>query len=239
SMTPEDGLKVRSAVMEHPELVFLVAFQRRFDPSYLYAKQLVRSGALGRIVLYRAYSRDCICYMDGSLKHSPGSGGSFMDMAVHDIDLARWFVESEPESLWAMGGCYEVPEFARYNDTDNASVMMKFKNEAMAFIFVGKTAPNGYNVEAEIVGTKASLRIGAVPAKNLVEIIDSTGIRRECSMNFMERFKDAYAGEIQEFVNCVASGRKPEITVDDAIKASEIGLACQRSFESGELVKMS
>ena len=101
------------------------------------------------------------------------------------------------------------------------------------FLFAGRTAPHGYNVETEIIGTRGILRIASVPQKNLVEILDNSGVRRECSENFLERFESSYINEMQEFVDCICQGRKPDVTVYDGTAVSEIAYKCKESFESG------
>jgi len=136
-----------------------------------------------------------------------------------------------------IGGCYAHPEFAQYNDGDNVSALMKFKDGSMVFLFAGRTAPHGYNVETEIIGTKRILRIASVPQKNHVEILDNYGVRRECSENFLERFEDSYINEMQEFIDCIKEGRKPEVTAYDGRRVSEIAYKCKESFESGEMLK--
>ncbi|MCL1993590.1 MAG: inositol 2-dehydrogenase [Spirochaetes bacterium] len=229
--------KAEKAVMAHPDLVFMLGFMRRFDESYKYARQKVLAGDIGKIVLFRSYSQDPEKFIDGAIAYAPHSGGLFLDMAVHDIDLARWFTGSEPVSAYAIGGCYAHNEFAEHNDGDNAACLLKFKDGCMAFLFAGRTAPHGYNVETEIVGTKGTLRIASVPQKNLVEVLDSHGVRRECSENFLERFAAAYINEVQEFVDCIIEERKPEVTVQDGTRVSEIAYACKSAFESGELMR--
>ena len=159
-----------------------------------------------------------------------------MDMAVHDIDLVRWFTGKEPKKIWAIGGCYAYPEFAEHNDGDNVSCLMKLEDDTMAFLLAGRTAPHGYNVETEVMGTKGTLRIASVPQKNLVEIIDKSGVRKECSQTFHERFETAYLRELTEFVACIHEGRQPEISVFDGTRALEIASKCKASFETGEAV---
>lgn len=233
----QDSAQARRAVRRHPDRVFMLGFMRRYDPSYMYAKQKVDEGAIGSPILFRSYSVDPISAIDGILEYLPHSAGQFVDMAVHDIDLARWFLRSEPKSIYAMGGCYAYPQFAEYGDGDNVAALMQFENDAMAFFLAGRTAAHGYNVESEIIGTKATLRIGSVPQKNLVEIIGPEGITKECSQSFQERFGQAYVNELQEFVDCIHEGRKPEITVDDGVRASEIAELATRSFQNNELIK--
>jgi myo-inositol 2-dehydrogenase/D-chiro-inositol 1-dehydrogenase len=229
--------EAEKAVEAHKELVFMLGFMRRFDESYQYARDKVAAGEIGKPVLFRSYSQDPEKNIAGAIAFGPHSGGEFLDMAVHDIDLARWFTGSEPETAYAIGGCYAHPEYASWNDGDNVSCLMKFKNDCMVFLFAGRTAPHGYNVETEIIGTKGILRIASVPQKNLVEVLDGGGVRRECSQNFLERFDTAYVNEVQEFVDCIIEGRKPEVTVYDGTKVSEIAYTCKAAFESGELVR--
>lgn len=228
--------ETEKVVNKYPKLVFLLGFMRRYDPSYVYAKEKVDAGEIGRVIMLRSYSQDPDRYIDGAIAYAPHSGGQFLDMAVHDIDLARWFIGSEPQKAWAIGGCYAYPQFAQYNDGDNVSCLMQFEKDEMAFLFAGRTAPHGYNVETEIMGTKGTLRIASVPQKNLVEILDVHGVRKECSQSFHERFETAYLNEMREFVSCIQQGRTPEVSVADGVKVLEIAYQCKASFESGELV---
>ena len=162
----------------------------------------------------------------------------FIDMAVHDIDLARWFMGSDPKSIFAIGGCYAHPEFGQHQDGDNVAALMHLENGSMVFLFAGRTAPHGYNVETEIIGTQGILRIASVPQKNMVEILDSHGVRKECSQDFLERFGDAYLAEMNEFVRCINEGRAPEVTVYDGTKCTEIAYRCKEAFETNELVRL-
>ncbi|NDL68277.1 inositol 2-dehydrogenase [Anaerotalea alkaliphila] len=236
--TVEECRIAEEAVEKHQDLVFMLGFMRRYDPSYAYAKEQIDKGAIGRPVLFRGYSQDPESAIAGALAFAGHSGGQFIDMAVHDIDLARWFLKSEPKSIFAIGGCYAHPEFGQYKDGDNVSALMQFENEAMAFLLAGRTAPHGYNVETEIIGTEGTLRIASVPQKNMVEILDQYGVRKECSQDFLERFSDAYMAEVAEFLNCIETGRKPEVTVYDGTKTTEIAYKCKEAFEKNELVRM-
>lgn len=232
----EECRLAEKAVEAHPDAVFMLGFMRRFDESYRYAKEKIDAGEIGRPVLFRSYSQDPVSCINGAIAFAPHSGGEFYDMSSHDIDLARWMLSSEPVSVYAVGGCYAYPEFAQYEDGDNVSCLMKFKNDAMAFLFAGRTAPHGYNVETEIIGTKATLRIASVPQKNLVEILDRYGVRKECSENFQERFAQAYLHEMEAFVDCIRSKRKPSVSVYDGTAVSVIAGKCTESFRSGKLI---
>jgi len=236
--TVEECKIAEAAVERHPELVFMLGFMRRYDPSYAYARKMVVAGKIGKPILFRGYSQDPETAIKGAIAYAGHSGGQFIDMAVHDIDLARWFMASDPKTIFAIGGCYAHPEFGQFKDGDNVSALMHLQNESMAFLFAGRTAPHGYNVETEIVGTKGTLRIASVPQKNMVEILDEHGVRKECSQDFIERFGEAYLNEMNEFISCINEGRKPEVTVYDGTKCTEIAYRCKEAFESNELVRM-
>jgi len=225
-----------TAVEKHQDKVFMLGFMRRYDPSYAYAKRKIEEGAIGKPILFRGYSIDPESAIEGAIKFAPHSGGQFLDMAIHDIDLARWFLNSEAKSVYAIGGCYAHHEFGLYQDGDNVSALMQFENGTMAFFLAGRTAPHGYHIETEIIGTKGTLRIGSIPQKNMVEILDQYGVRKECSQNFLERFEQAYVDELQEFVECILNNRKPEVTVYDGTKSTIIAYAATESFKENRLV---
>jgi myo-inositol 2-dehydrogenase/D-chiro-inositol 1-dehydrogenase len=235
----EECVRAEEAVAKHPEYVFMLGFMRRYDSSYSRAKKLVEDGYIGRPILFRGYSVDPESAIEGALRFAPTSGGQFLDMSVHDIDLARWMLSAEATTVFAAGGCYAHPEFAQYSDGDNLAAFIRFDNEAMAFLLAGRTAPHGYAVETEIIGTKATLRIASVPQKDMVELLDDRGAVRECSQNFLERFGAAYLAETQEFVDCIRERRKPTVTVHDGVMATKVAFAATQSFRSDELVRLS
>lgn len=236
--TVEECRIAEAAVAKYPDRVFMLGFMRRYDPSYAYAKKMVDVGRIGRPILFRGYSQDPESAIAGAIAYAGHSGGQFIDMAVHDIDLARWFMGVDPVSVYAIGGCYAHPEFGKYGDGDNVSALMHLADGGMAFLFAGRTAPHGYNVETEIIGTEGTLRIASVPQKNMVEILDRHGVRRECSQDFLERFGDAYRNELSEFVRCIEAKCQPEVSVQDGTKCTEIAYACKKSFESKMLVTL-
>ena len=222
----------------HPHLVTMLGFMRRYDPSYQDAKARIDRGDIGRPILFRAYSVDPEAAIEEALAYAEHSAGQFLDMAVHDIDLARWMLDSEPCNVLAMGGCYAHPEFAKHNDGDNVSALMQFENEAMVFLYAGRTAAHGYQVETEIIGTQGALRIAATPQANHVEVLDTTGVRRECSQSFLERFGPAYVNELKEFTDCILEKRQPEVQLHDGLRATEIAVAATKSFHTGKRITL-
>lgn len=236
--TPEKCKEAEKVVEAHPELVFMLGFMRRYDRSYRIAKQKMERGDIGDVILVRCYSQDPIAIIKGTLEFAPRSGGQFIDMSIHDIDLVRWLTGSEPKKLWAIGGCFEFKQYKDWDDGDNVSCLMQCENDAMAFLFAGRAAAHGAHVETEIVGTRGTLRIAGVPADSLVEVMSEHGVCRECYQDFISRWHDAYVTEMEEFCDCVAKGRPGSPNVYDGTKSTTIAFKCKESFLSGEMLTL-
>jgi len=237
----DESKKAARIVNEYKEKqVFMLGFMRRYDKSYVYAKEKIEKGTIGKPVLIRCYGLDPSAAIENFLKFAKSnySGGLFLDMAIHDLDLARWYLESEAEKIWAIGDSYEYPEFKEINDAETGAALVKFKNGAMGIFVAGRNSVHGYHIETEIIGTKGTLRIGTIPEKNLVTVFDHTGARRECSEGFLERFEQAYLSEAEEFINCIIEKRQPKVTAEDGVNSTVLAYACKRSFETGDLVTL-
>ena len=237
-VTIEECKAVEKAVEEFPDLHFQLGFVRRFDPSLAYAKQKIQEGVIGEPFLVRAQTVDTDEYAEFQIEFVPTSGGIFMDMNSHDVDLARWYLESEVESVYAIGGSYVHPGFDEVNDADNTVALMRFQNGKMAVISASRTAFHGHDTHTEITGTKGILKIGMTPVKNRVEIFDSQGARMDCVQDFYERFEDGFIQEIHSFVEGILTGVKPSICAIDGTRATEVGFAMTQSFREGKIVKL-
>ncbi|HTX73320.1 MAG TPA: Gfo/Idh/MocA family oxidoreductase [Rectinemataceae bacterium] len=237
-ITVEECRAVERAVESAPDLVYLVGFVRRFDPSYAYAKKLVDEGRIGEPFLLRSQTVDLDEYAPFQVKFVPSSGGIFLDMNIHDIDLARWFLADEVETVHAMGGSFVHPEFREVGDADNTVALARFRSGKLAVLSVSRTAFHGHDTHTEITGSRGILKIGITPEKNRVEILDSGGARRECVSDFYERFAEGFLAEAQEFVDCIREHRKPRVTAHDGTKAVEVGFALTDSFRAGRVVSL-
>lgn len=232
--TVERCLEAEKVVNSYKDKIFMLGFMRRYDYSYRKAKEKIDNGDIGRIILIRAYTQDPISTIESTLKFAPHSGGQFLDMCVHDIDLCNWFTGGQlPKNIWAIGGCFAYPQYREWNDCDNAACLIQYQDETMAFLYAGRAAAHGCNVETEIIGTKGTLRIGSVGTDSMLEVLSEHGVCRECYPDFMSRWHDSYVAEMKEFVNCVNENRQPAVTVHDGVMASEIAYRCKESFEKG------
>ncbi|MFD1901630.1 inositol 2-dehydrogenase [Enterococcus termitis] len=230
--------ETQAIVGRYPDQVFMLGFMRRYDDSYLYAKQLVEAGELGELTLIRCYSIDPSSGMESFVKFAGASdsGGIFMDMSIHDIDLIRWFTKKEVHKVWAIGKNAAYPALDKVGELETGMAMLQLENQGMALLVAGRNCQHGYHVETELIGTKGMLRIAAIPEKNLVSVMNEDGVVRACSQDFPERFREAFVNEAQEFISCIKEKRKPEVSAYDGLQSTKVALACKEAFESNELI---
>ena len=235
--TVEKCKLAEKAVEAHPDKVFMLGFMRRFDDSYAEAKHRIDAGDIGKVVLVRSYTQDPRSTIESTLKFAPHSGGQYLDMCVHDIDLIRWFTGSNVKNVWAIGGVFEFDLYKELNDADNAAATIQMENGAMGFMFTNRTHAAGSNVETEIIGTHGTLRIANVGAKNLLNIVDEHGSREEYYPDFMSRWHEAFVAEMVAFTGHVRDNTKPsDLTVYDGTAVSEAAYRCKESFETGKML---
>jgi len=234
----EECKAAERAVEKYPDKVFFLGFMRRYDPSYAYAKQKIREGAVGTPYLVKATGIDPESLVEGAIKFCGTSGGIYLDMAIHDIDLMRWFLGAEITEVYALGCTFKHPEFEENGDCETGCAMFRCKNGAIGQIHVGRTAAHGYHVETEIVGTEGSIRVSPVPEKNLAMIYDKNGAVVECVGSFPERFAESYVLEMKEFIECIQEGRKPDVTVYDGTKSTKIAFATTQSLKEHRPIQL-
>jgi inositol 2-dehydrogenase len=214
-----------------------LGFMRRFDPAYVLAKKQIDEGLIGTPVMFRSTSRDPRrTSLDFARREN--SGGLILDMGVHDFDLARWLMGSEVCRVQTEGDCLVYPELKEVGDIDNAMINLKFINNALGNIDVSRNAVYGYDIRTEILGSEGGLLIGKLQQTSTL-IMTRQGVTHDTVPYFMERFGEAYAAEIRDFVACILEDRSPSVTGVDARQATAIGIAATLSLDEGRPVSMS
>lgn len=228
-----------AAVERHPELTFMLGFMRRYDKSYAYAKKKIEEGLIGTPYMVKSTGLDPEALVEGAIRFCKTSGGIFLDMAIHDIDLMRWFMGCEATDVYALGATFKHPEFREGGDDETGVAVYRFENGGIGMVHVGRTAAHGYHVETEIIGTEGSIRISGVPQKNLAQLYISDGACTECVQSFHERFEEAYLDEMTEFVLCALNDKQPGVSVYDGTKSTAIGYATTAAWHSGKVEKIA
>jgi scyllo-inositol 2-dehydrogenase (NAD+) len=218
------------AAVEEAGVPFQVGFMRRFDPGYAAAKQKIAEGAIGRPVMFKAVSRDPFW---PEKQDGPGYNTTFLDLGVHDFDLARWLMGSEVREVYATGAALVYPKLAEFGDVDNAVVNLIFDNGALGTIDFSRNARYGYDIRTEVLGDEGALMIGGLQ-QTPMHLLSRSGVSHDVFPWYPERFADAFCAELAAFVEAVQMGRTPQPGGMDGRRASEIGLAAVASWRSGQ-----
>jgi myo-inositol 2-dehydrogenase/D-chiro-inositol 1-dehydrogenase len=210
-----------------------VGFQRRFDPGYERAKALVDAGELGRIEQFRAYSRDT---NPPPLEFLLTAGGSFLDMAIHDLDLARFLV-GEVDEVHAWASVLYDERFSRADDWDTSVAMLRFCNGALGVVETARHSAWGYDIRAEVAGAIGKVVVDGgqkTPATHMRNVAHEGDLYQD----FWDRFEVAYRRELEAFFADVAAGRMPKPGPDDALETLRLAVACTRSWREGRPVRL-
>jgi predicted dehydrogenase len=210
-----------------------MGFMRRFDAGYAAARKRLDEGVIGTPIVFKSSSRDP---SRPSLEYAnpKSSGGMIVDMGIHDFDLARWYM-GEVASVTAVGGILAYPELAEVGDIDNAIVTLTFTSGRIGVVDLSRSGIYGYDIFGEILGTSGTLRIGYLRETPLF-VMTKNQVAHDTVPFFMERFRDAYPAQLQNFADNLRNHREPPITIDDAIETLRIALAATRAQKTGMAV---
>jgi predicted dehydrogenase len=189
----------------------LVGFQRRFDPDLCALKRTVESGRLGTLELVRMSHRG-----PRPPATSAPLGDVLVDVAVHDLDAARWLAG-------------EVAELGAHRaGAESAAIVLRFETGALGVLDVSRAASYGFDCSVELVGSRATARTGHAYRVHDVELLEDLRSSAPLARDHAERHQAAYVREVEAFARLVAGGDCGGATGDDAVAALELALAAAR-----------
>jgi len=210
----------------------MTALQRRFDPNFMRVKKAIEQNEVGEVVTIKLCSRDPA---PPPFEYVKGGGGIFKDMAVHDLDMARFLMGSEPVEILALGSCQidkSIEALEGPEAFDTATVVMKFANGKDATIDVCRQAPYGYDQRAEVLGKTAMIQTdNNYPNTAKIFTADFTGNADMPFDFFMSRYKEAYVFETLAFVDALVNDKPSPCSGEDGLVALVMAIAAGRSAE--------
>lgn len=201
-----------------------VGFMRRFDPLYQWLAKARMD--IGTLTQFKTVSRDPGLPALDLIKFS---GGIIHDLAIHDIDLARWLC-GEVRSVYTIGSRVVYPELAEFDDYDNAIITLNFVNGAIGALEVSRNALYGYDIRAEILGSEGMVSIPLSLSGNIAHT-KTHGVTQYIPQTFFERFEVAFQEEMRAFLYAVTAQISPVVTALDGVKALKIADAAALSLQ--------
>jgi myo-inositol 2-dehydrogenase / D-chiro-inositol 1-dehydrogenase len=218
---------------DHPQALML-AFQRRFDAPLQYAKELIESGAVGRVFKIYSALEDSNPAPDGYK-----SGGILPDMSIHNVDEVLWLTGRMPQSAVVIGSrIYSHRLTTCQEDFDDALLYLWFDQELAAQIQVSRNHVSGYRNETIVFGEQGQIHVGHFEQKPFEVRVEAYGRRGHTDPvaqktfpmrdygrplpEFADRFGPAYKAELAAFVECCRTGAPFPTTQRDGLRAQEV-----------------
>ncbi len=211
-----------------------VGFNRRFDANFRRIRELVQKGGIGEPHLLRITSRDPA---PPPIDYVKVSGGLFLDMMIHDFDMARYLVGREVEELYAGGAVLVDPRIGQAGDVDTAVVTLKFEGGCLGTIDNSRRAVYGYDQRVEVFGSAGMASAGnETPTRTRVATAEA--VREDLPLYFfLERYTDSYIEEMKAFLSSVEDDTQPPVTGQDGRVPVALGKAAGLSRRENRPVR--
>ena len=227
---------VADALKEHPDIKFQVGFNRRFDHNFAAIRKAYDDGKIGEAHILKITSRDPEPPNPAYIK---GSGGIFLDMTIHDFDMACFLTDSDVEELYVNSAVLVDPAIGEQGDVDTAIITMKMANGALAVIDNSRKAAYGYDQRAELFGSKGMVATSNDTVSSAV-ISNADGVTGEKPLFFfLERYMGSFSEEMRQFTEAVINDTEVPVGIHAGLQSVKIGLAARKSVEEHRPVKIS
>ena len=234
-LTPEK-VKAVIAAVEKAGVKLQVGFNRRFDHNFAHVCSLINDGKVGNLELIKITSRDP---EPPSAEYAAVSGGMFLDMTIHDFDMARFLAGADVTEVYVNATCLVDPAIGEAGDVDTAIINLKFENGALGVIDNSRRAAYGYDQRIEVFGS-----LGAAMAANdtptNVTVMNAEGVTTDKPLYFfLERYMQSFRDEMIQFVDAVQNDKPTPTTGVDGLNSILVALAAKKSVAEGRAVKIS
>lgn len=235
----EEECDMMIAAAEANNVKLQVGFMRRYDESFMAAKEMIDAGEIGDVVLVKSHTRGPSIpqpWMYDIRK----SNGPLAEVNSHDIDTLRWFIGSEFESLYAIGGNYRCPDaIETFPDFyDNVLLNASFYNGAQGCIDGAQGVGYGYDAETEILGTKGVIHVGRTQEKFVTACSKGGMLKTPYVTSWRKLFTEAYLAEDKDFIDCILFNRAPKASGLDGKMAVRVVNAGNLSIVEKRIVRL-
>jgi myo-inositol 2-dehydrogenase/D-chiro-inositol 1-dehydrogenase len=233
-----DLAKIDAALqaVENAGVKLQIGFNRRFDPNFRRVRAMVAEGKIGDPHILRITSRDPA---PPPVSYVKVSGGMFLDMTIHDFDMARYLSGSEVEEVYVAAGVMVDPGIGEAGDVDTAVITLKFANGAIGTIDNSRKAIYGYDQRVEVFGSEGMVQANNNTPDNDI-YFNADGVHSAKPLYFfLERYMDSFIAELKDFVQSVQENTTPSVIGIDGRIPVLIGMAAKKSYIENRPVKLS
>ena len=222
-------------VVKETGVGLMLGFNRRFDPEFRKIKTLVENGSVGEPQIIKITSRDP---GPPPISYIRSSGGMFLDMTIHDFDMARFISGKNVKEVFARATVTVDPEIGKAGDVDTAVIILTFEDGSMAVIDNSRKAAYGYDQRLEVFGSRGMAQNGN-HFKDYHKLYTGDGVSGDLPLHFfLERYDESYNLEIREFIDALETGKAMPVDGSDGLASIAIGLAAKKSIQENRPVAL-
>jgi myo-inositol 2-dehydrogenase/D-chiro-inositol 1-dehydrogenase len=221
--------------VERAGIKLQIGFNRRFDANFARVRRAIAGGEIGTPHLLHIISRDPA---PPPMSYVKVSGGMFLDMTIHDFDMARYLMGEEVNEIYVAAGVRVDPEIGKAGDVDTAVIVLRFSGGAIGTIDNCRKAPYGYDQRVEVLGSRGVIATeNCYPNRAVISTAES--VRRDLPLNFfMDRYVDSFTDELRAFVESVVQDKPTPVTGIDGRVPVVMAVAARKSYEEGRPVRL-
>ena len=213
-----------------------IGFNRRFDHNHGKVQRLTAEGKLGQIEIIKITSRDP---EPPSPEYAASSGGLYIDMMIHDFDMAMYLAGCDVTEVYAMGTSLVDKRIGEAGDVDTAIVTLTFENGAIGVIDNSRRAAYGYDQRVEVFGS-----LGMASEDNDCDSTVKLSTKDSVSGDkpqffFLERYMASFTEELKQFIDAIENDTEVPVGIHAGLMSVVLAKAAKKSLDEHRPVKIS
>ena len=213
----------------------MIGFNRRFDPACRSVRDAVVGGVVGDVHIVRLTGRDPA---PPPPEYVATSGGIFLDMMIHDFDMARFVTGSEVVEVFARGAVRVDPRIGEAGDVDTAVTILTHADGTLTTIDNSRRAVYGYDQRLEVFGSAGVAMSDNQHQHGYWQQTRDAMLAMPLEWSFLARYRESYANEWRAFHAFLTDGGPSPIGIHDARATTTVALAAGRSLALGRPVRV-
>ena len=203
----EEGNAIIAAA-RRADVTLMVGHVERFNPAVEAIKDAIRQEDILSIAITRV----------GPFPPRMSNVGVVIDLAVHDIDLIRWFTDSEITEV--------QPQLSSAIAEREDIALLQFRTASGVLAHINTNWITPFKARNVTIATRNKYVMGDLLTRQVTECFgfqpDGSYSMRHLSVGHAEPLR----AELQAFISAVHTGKKPAVTGEEGVAGLEIAIRC-------------
>jgi UDP-N-acetylglucosamine 3-dehydrogenase len=213
-------------------VVLAVGFIERHNPVVGFTKELIENGSIGKVI-------SVVSRRVSSFPQRIKDVGVIFDLGIHDIDVIRYLLNSEVESIYTLAG-----KAGNTTLEDHANVLLEFDNGISGLVEINWLTPMKVR-KVTLTCSKNLVELDYITqtlevSSSMITKLDMGDLFRIPQQYDVQRIElqkqEPLKNELQDFLKAVSNGSNPLVTGEEGLKTLKIAHAAMKSVKNKEKV---